>query len=149
MRSWLGWMEFFEEIFPRLMVLKKHEMEQGVLIENVGDEGVEQLHLSRMKKLRDEQSKAISYFRPLLTARIYPFSHVDGDISLWDFIDPKPPAESDEIIRKQVITDAITGQLLRLYQRVLGQLAIIAEQVIEESDVVQTAVIAADSELAQ
>ncbi len=148
MRRWLNWMEFFEEIFPRLMVLKKHELEQGVLIENIGDEGVEKLHLSRMKKLRDEQSKAISYFRPLLEARIYPFSHVDGDVSLWDFIDPKPPAEADAVIRKQVITDAITGQLLRLYQRVLGQLAIIAEQVIEECDASPDPAKATDSELA-
>ena len=127
MNQWLSWMEFFRGVFPSLMELRELALMQGVLIHNVGDDGVQDQHLRRMNQLRGKQEKLIDFFRSRLETRTYPFGHAEGDVSVWAFIDPKPPAEADVIVRRQIVADAIVGQLLRLYQRVFGQLAILAE----------------------
>ena len=134
MNRWVSWMDFFRKVFPSLLELQKLAMQQGVLIHNVGEDGVQDQHLRQMNLLRGRQEKLIGFFQPQLAARVYPFGHADGEVSVWEFIDPGPPAEADAIVRKQIVADAIASQLLRLYQRALGQLAILGEGGLGDSE---------------
>ena len=61
----------------------------------------------------------------------YPFPHYCGEIALTDFVRLELPAEKDLFARTFKTTEALLERLIGLYFRVVGRLALVAEEIEE------------------
>ncbi|MEM7391446.1 MAG: M48 family metallopeptidase [Verrucomicrobiota bacterium] len=128
---WLAFGSILEEFFPDLHELEDLIQRSGVLLEQSGGEQIQEQHYNSMKTLRSKIEVVRSRLRPRLEATPYPFEHAEEGITLWNMAKVDVEPGTDQIVRVHLQGHAILKLLFRLYQRTMGQLAILGKQVVD------------------
>jgi len=127
---WLELMEMFGEQYGKLTDLEERLRIQQALMDTKGGG---EMHQTRLRF----HAAALEALAELIAQEVgnmpYPFPHAKGAVTLRTLLTGEdiPP---DAILRAQTSGTLITTQLLRLYQRVLGRLVLLARDEIHAAD---------------
>lgn len=127
---WLELMEFFAEHYGKLTDLEERLQIQQALIETKGGGDVYQTRLRFNAAAMEALAGLIADAAGDLP---YPFPHAKGVVTLRTLI-TLGEVSPDQVTRAQTIGTLVTTQLLRLYQRVLGRLVLLAREEIHAAD---------------
>ncbi len=112
---------------PPVLHLRESLAGMNALLDDLRDEN-EDAFLTELRHRATDLGRQRREIVRLLGDAPYPFDHANGDISMARFVTVESPSETDSILRRAMEAEACVERLTNLYLRIMGSLAMIAEE---------------------
>ncbi len=112
---------------PPLLQLRETLAGMGALLDDLCDEN-EDVFIVALRECAAELGRQRKEVIRQLGDAPYPFDHANGNISMARFVSVEAPGDMDPIQRRAVESEACVERLTNLYFRIMGSLALLAEE---------------------
>lgn len=119
----------YRDLLPLIARLRERWLVQEILMDNVASIGMTGPAEDRLNGLVTEMAPIVQQILKATAGKTYPFPHYCGEIALNDFVRLELPSERDLFTRTFKTTEALLERLIGLYFRVVGRLALVAEEI--------------------
>ena len=112
---------------PQTLHLREALAGMSALLDDLRDEN-EAAFVAELRERAADLGRQRKEIVRLLGDAPYPFDHANGDISMARFINLEPAPEMDPVLRRAMEAEACVERLTNLYLRIMGSLALVAEE---------------------